>query len=406
MKRINLRHVWIVAKKEFTDTLRDRRTWIVMVVVPLVLVPVLLLLAPMAVTSQMTKVEEAVARVAVVGSSDAQGFMDFAAQTPGVAFEPAGENPEASLASRDVQAVLYLPAGFDVDIAAEKQVTVEVAYDAADQRSSSAYQKLMTIIGSYSGQVAQSRLASRGIDPAILSPVATTSRNVAPPAKMGGVFLSMVMPMMIALWAVTGGMYAAIDATAGEKERGTLELLLSAPPSRSSIALGKFVVVTTTALISGIISVAAMLGTFMLKPEVLIGVTSGADANIAVALPVGRLGLIILASVGVAAIFAAVELAVSLFARGFREAQTYLTPLSFLVVLPGIATQFMPAADAAGWVFWVPLLNAIFFYKEILEGTANIGHFSAVVISSLVLAVLCFRVMVSLFRKESVLFRS
>ena len=162
-------------------------------------------------------------------------------------------------------------------------------------------------------------------------------RNVAPPAKMGGVFLSMIMPMMIAIWAVTGGMYAAIDGTAGEKERGTMEVLLAAPPSRGSIAVGKFIVVTATSLFSAVISVVAMIAAFDIRPEAL---AFGAPAgSVAVALPIGRLALIAVASIGVAAIFAAIQLAVALFARGFREAQAYLAPLSIIVVLPGIATQ-------------------------------------------------------------------
>lgn len=400
---LNWRHVSIVARKEFTDTLRDRRTWLAMVVLPLVIVPVLLLVAPSAIQSQIAKVEESVAAVAVVGGEDAQRFLGFLSQVEGVSIVQS-VSPEADLTARKIQAVLELPAGFDADIAAEKAVVVEIAYDAADQKSASAQGRLLGVISAYSAVVAEARLTSRGVDPELLRPIAATSRNVAPPAKMGGVFLSMIMPMMIALWAVTGGMYAAIDATAGEKERGTMEVLLAAPPSRGSIAVGKFIVVTATSLFSAVISVVAMIAAFAIKPEAL---AFGAPAgSVAVALPISRLALIAVASIGVAAIFAAIQLAVALFARGFREAQAYLAPLSIIVVLPGIATQYLPAADAANWAFAVPLLNAIFVYKELLEGIVNWTHIGTVLVSSLVFAYLCLQVTVALFRREQVVFRT
>jgi len=400
---LNWRHVSIVARKEFTDTLRDRRTWLAMVVLPLVIVPVLLLVAPSAIQSQIHKVEESVAAVAVVGGEDAQRFLGFLSQVEGVSIVQ-NVSPKADLTARKIQAVLELPAGFDADIAAEKAVVVEIAYDAADQKSASAQGRLLWVISAYSAAVAEARLTSRGVDPELLRPIATTSRNVAPPAKMGGVFLSMIMPMLIALWAVTGGMYAAIDATAGEKERGTMEVLLAAPPSRGSIAVGKFIVVTATSLFSAVISVGAMIAAFAIKPEAL---AFGAPAgSVAVALPIGRLALIAVASIGVAATFAAIQLAVALFARGFREAQAYLSPLSIIVVLPGIATQYLPAADAANWAFAVPLLNAIFVYKELLGGIVNWTHIGTVLVSSLVFAYLCLQVTVALFRREQVVFRT
>ncbi len=401
---INWRHVGIVMRKEFMDTLRDRRTWLAMVVLPLVIVPVLLIAAPSAVQSQMTKVEQSVANVTVVGGQDARGLLDALGRTPGLAIVESAA-PEADLTARKIQAILTLPAGFDAAIAAEQPVKVDIAFDAADQRSSSAHDRLAMAIGAYSSEVARQRLVRRGVDPAIMVPIQTSARNVAPPAKMGSVFLSMVMPMMIALWAVTGGMYAAIDGTAGEKERGTMEVLLAAPPSRVSITVGKFLVVTTTALVSAGISVVAMILAFSIKPEAL-GLMAGGGGSVAVALPLGRLALIAVASIGIAAIFAAVELAVALFARSFREAQTYLTPLSIVVVFPGILTQFMQAADAANWMFAVPLLNAIFAYKELLEGIVNWTHLGILLGSSLLVAYLCLRVTAALFRRENVVFRT
>lgn len=400
---LNWRHVLIVAGKETTDTLRDRRTWMAMVIVPLIIIPLMLIAAPSAVSQQVEKVERTIAEVAVVGGDAAGGLTAFLGGYEGLAVVGSSD-PEADLADRRIHAILYLPPDFDQAIAAERPAEIEIAFDASDQKSSMAHDRLRMAVGAFAAAVAEQRLVERGIDPAVMRPVVTESRNVAPPAKMGGMFLSMIMPMMIAVWAAMGGMYAAIDGTAGEKERGTLEPLLSAPPSRSSLVVGKFLVVTAMSLVSATVSVLAILVAFAAKPEAITGHLGGEAAL--VSLPLGSLGLIAVASVGVAAIFAALQLAVSVYARSFREAQTYLSPLAIIIVLPGIFTQFTPAADAPQWVFGVPLLNAIFTYKELLEGIVNWSHLLTMLASSLVVAALCLRFTIALFRREQVLFRT
>ncbi|MCL6580290.1 MAG: ABC transporter permease [Firmicutes bacterium] len=400
---LSWRHVGVVARKELLDTLRDRRTWVAMIVMPLVIIPVMLLLAPSAVESQIERIEKTTFRVAVVGDEEAESLVAALEATPGLELVGSGD-PEADLGAGRLHAVLYLPPGFDAAVAAERPVQVEVAFDASDQKSQAAEQRLRFAVEAYARAVVERRLAERGLDPGLLTPVVTASRNVAPPAKMGGFFLAMVMPMLIAVWAVTGGMYAAIDGTAGEKERGTMEVLLAAPPSRASIALGKYAVVTLTALLAATVSVAAMLVTFVFRPDALAGWAGGSGAE--VALPVGRLGLVAVASLGVAAIFSAIELAVALFARSFREAQSYLAPLAIVVVIPGIVTQLMPAADAATWYFAVPVLNAIFVYKELLQGVVSWAHLGITLGSSLVVALVCLAVTVKLFGREDVLFWS
>jgi len=403
-KGLNWRHVLTVLRKEAVDTLRDRRSWIAMVVVPLLLIPVLLIVAPTAIQSQLEKVEQTVGEVTVVGADEAPSLLAFLGEVEGLVVVESTV-PEADLQAREIHAVLYVPEGFDEAVAAEEPVSLRIAYDAADQKSEMTRSRLLAAISAYSTAVSEQRLVSRGIDPSIVRPVSTTSENVAPPAKMGGMFLSMIMPMMIGVWAALGGMYAAIDGAAGEKERGTLEPLLSAPPSRVSLVVGKFIVITVMSLVSATVAVGSMVVAFIIKPEALLGpVASGGAAS--VSLPLGNLALIAAGSIGVAAIFAAIQLAISVYARSFREAQTYLSPLAIIIVFPGIFTQFMPAADAPGWIFSVPLLNSIFVFKELLEGVVNWSHFATMLLSSLAVAYLCLRFTVSLFNKEQVLFRT
>jgi sodium transport system permease protein len=132
---------------------------------------------------------------------------------------------------------------------------------------------------------------------------------------------------------------------------------------------------------------------------------SGVQA-LALALPPANLALMAAAMVALASIFGAVQLTVSLYARSFREAQTYLSPVTLVVVLPAVFIQFIRAADVPGRVFTVPVLNVIFIFKELLEGPVNWTHFGTMLASSFITAYVCLRLMAAVFRNEQVLFRT
>ncbi|MDQ7794772.1 MAG: ABC transporter permease [bacterium] len=406
MKRSDFswRHVGVVFRKELLDTSRDRRTWFGMVIMPLLLVPLLLLAMPVVVEGQMEKVRQATVRVAVVGAAHHPGLVDHLKGTDAVEVVTAGD-PEADLADRRIQAIVYLPEGLAESLAAEIPAPVRVAYDGSDQNSVEAQGRIVRALSAYSALIVAERLAARGMDPVILHPLGLSVENLAPPRRMIGFALGLIMPMMLAMWATLGGLYAAIDAAAGEKERGTLEPLLSAPPARIAVVLGKYFTVVLTSMIAAGISMLGMVVAFTIRPTALLGPGAAGTASLAEVLPPAAAGTIFLVALGLAGVFSALQLAVSLRARSFREAQTYLSPLSLMIVMPAVFTQFMAPDQVPTWFYYVPLLNSLMVFKEALMGIVNPGHIVTTLAVSLVGIRLTLGFAVASFRREQVLFR-
>lgn len=389
--------VGIVFLTDLKNTLRDRRTWIAMVILPLVLIPILLLVVPTAIERQGARLDEAPPVVAVAGAEHAPGLVEFLQSTGLVRLEFEG----GRVGEGEVRATLTIPPGAESQIAAGGTAALTVEFDAADTVSQAASSRLQLALDRYRQEVVAARLAASGVDPAILYPIEVRVANVAPRERVGAFFLSLMMPMMLAVWSALGGMYAAIDAVAGEKERGTLEALLATPPDRTSLVVGKYLVVVVTSIVASAIALLAMFVAFWIKPEALVGGGEG----FAFSLPALNAALILVVAALLAAFFSSLELAVSSFARSFREAQSYLSPISVAIVVPAIFTQFIAPQDAAPIVFYLPLINGLFVFKELILGDIDWAHFAITAVSSLLWIGFGLYVAVRIFRKESVLFR-
>ena len=408
---LNLRHVGIVFMKELIDTTRDRRTWMAMVVIPLLVMPLMMLVGPTSVKKQMEKYQQQKAAVgvyvqaggAVTPATAAPSLLAALNATGGFEVRPVAD-PAADVMDGKVKAVVVIAPSFEDDLAAGRPTPVSVNYDASDQNSSIVSDRVNSAIGSLGAAVAAARLSKLGVDPALVTPFTIGVNNVAPKEKVGSSFMAMILPMLFGVWAALGGMYAAIDAAAGEKERGTLEPLLASPPSRLSLVMGKYLVVVATSVFAAFVSLVGLYVTFKLRPEAL---SLGGDGGpAAFSLPWNIMGLMLLVAISLAAIFSALQLAVSVFARSFREAQTYLSPLTFLIVIPGIMTEFVPPSEVAGSLFYVPVLNSLFVLKELIMGVVNGPHLAATLGTGLLWTIVSLRLATSLFSRESVLFRT
>ncbi len=398
---MNWQHVWIVFSTDFMNTLRDRRTWFAMIIVPLLLVPLLLIAAPTAIEGQMRRLEANPPEVAVLGSEHAPRLVAFLGRSIEIQLVES-EDPWTDLSEGNVKAVIEIEPDAQAIIARGETGRVVLHFDASDQVSEIARSRIQRILSIYSQSVVADRLEARGIAPEILVPLQTELRDVAPESANAGQFLAMIMPMMLAVWAALGGMYAAIDAVAGEKERGTLEPLLATPPSRGSLVFGKYLTVVLTSVIATLIALVAMYVSYLIKPTALGEGVTGAS----LALPVVNLAVALVVLVLLAAFFSAVQLALSAFARTFREAQSYLSPMSIAVVLPGIMTQVADPATVADWYYAVPILNTILLLKQVLLNAIDWNQFILTALSSLVIVVVALWYTAGLFRKEEVLFRT
>jgi sodium transport system permease protein len=245
-------------------------------------------------------------------------------------------------------------------------------------------------------------LTAAHIDPALAAPIQVKPEQIKrEDAGMGG-FLAGFLPYLIVIWAFYGGFGLASDLVAGEKERQTLETLLISPLTRREIALAKFLSllsISTVASLSSLIAVLAM------------GLAGGPAAALmypnGVNLSIGTVFALVLVVIPLAAMFAGLLLAISAFARNSRECQTYLSLISFVVLMPAVFSQFLGFTDfaKARWVSFVPVLNSAAVLRESLLGKLDPVSLLITVLVSSILALATILWAVRMFEREEVLVR-
>ena len=200
-------------------------------------------------------------------------------------------------------------------------------------------------------------------------------------------------------------MYPAMDLTAGEKERGTMETILTSPVSRTDLVLGKFFMVLTASLATALLSLTSMAVSFFLARNMIDKLVSEDNPTVHYAIdPVGILAVLLMV-LPLSVLFAATLLAIALFAKSFREAQTYLSPLTVIVIMPAVAA-LLPGVELNTRTALIPILSTTLVGKELMAGNHPWGFIMLIFLSSCVYASLAIAAAVTMFNRESVLFRA
>lgn len=392
--------VLLVWGKELLDTLRDRRTLFAMVLGPVLLMPVFVLL-PQKLMQRQAEVQEAQMIRAVIVGGEYAAAMVGSLMASGEVETVEAADPRAAIQDDQADVGLVIPDGFEADLASGRPARLQMLVDESDMFSVTT-ERFRTLLGDYAQSVVYARLDALGVDPSVLMPFAIDDVNIATPQQMAGAFLGMMLPMFIVLWALLGGMYTAIDVTAGEKERLTLEPLLTAPAGRASLVLGKLLAVVTTSLVALVLAVASMLVAFAVAPPVSQEVATqagwGVDPSTA--------GLLLLAAVPVVVMFSGLEMAVCLLARSFKEAQNYIVPMQFAVLIPAMAVMVLPDLAPALPAFAVPVFSTLVILRDLFLGQAEPAAFGLMVGSSLLYAAGAVGLAIWQFGREEVLFRT
>jgi sodium transport system permease protein len=260
------------------------------------------------------------------------------------------------------------------------------------------------------------RLQERSLPATLVKPFDFKRQNVAPPEKVGGNFFGGIVPYIIIILCFTGAMYPAMDLTAGEKERGTMETLLCSPVARVNLVLGKFLMVLTGSLASMVLSLVSMgisatlAGMFFAsragsgKMAAGAAMTKATGDLIPTIDPVGLLGVIGMVF-PVAIFFSAVIFTVSLFAKSFKEAQSYIGPMIFIIIMPAVIGM-LPGIDLNYQLALVPILNLSLVCKEMLSGVWHWNFIGLIFGSSCVYAAVALGLAVKMFNREDVIFRT
>ena len=411
--KINLNQIVTVYLKELRDALRDRRTLISMFVVPTVVIPMIILGFGAVTAKVIRKARSETPTVMLLGAGQSPVVQAALAAHPRIRLTPAHPDFRARISDKSLRAAVELPDDFDAALSESRPSTVRIYTYEGEIKSGFAANELDRFFRDYREKAVQARLSERGLPPALVKPFDLIRQNVAPPEKVGGNLIGGIIPYIIILLCFTGAMYPAMDLTAGEKERGTLETLLCSPVGRTEIVLGKFLVVLTSALSTVVLAGASALLTFSVGG--MFFNQSGAAAKAVATAAASRTSLPQIDPLGflaslamvapIAVLFSAGLLTLSLFAKSYKEAQSYVSPLIVVIILPALSAM-LPGVELNTQLALVPILNVSLACKELVSGVFSWGYLSLIFGSTCAYAGFAIMLAVRMFNRESVLFRS
>ncbi|HVV17633.1 MAG TPA: ABC transporter permease subunit/CPBP intramembrane protease [Polyangia bacterium] len=352
---MSLRPALLVAGKELRETLRDRRTIAVMVLFPLVVYPLVSLVTAQVLAARVARVDAHVARVAVEGPPALAGEVRRLLASPDLIVAPPA--PAADLSTGRVDAIAEVTPG-----APGHPPAVRILYDETREESSAARDRVQRALEARAG-------------PACAAAFAVTTSGIAPQAQVSGYLLSKILPLVVVVMVMLGAFHPAIDITAGERERGTLETTLSAPIDRAALMAGKVLAVAALASLTGFLNLASMSLT------VLEGTRLAGGAGAKLAIPWRQAAAAFAVVPPTAFLFAAVMVAIGALARSFKEAQTLLTPVYFLCMAPAL-TAGLGDFRLSGVTALIPGVGVTLLARDLVLARASAGLAIAVLAST------------------------
>lgn len=384
----------IVFKKEIMDTFRDKKTIFSSIIIPIIIFPLIAFVIGLG-SSDMVKESKEPVQIALL-SEENNGLEMFLKSNDNVNIIKT-KDYKKTLDKLDAKVVVKIGGDFDEKIKNGEKPEINLIYDDTSQKSEMAKSRIEQIILSYTNHIVVKRLENEGINPQILEPVDIKSSSVSKEGGTGLLLFSMLLPFMLTIWSAVGGIPAATDLGAGEKERQTLEPLLTTKANRISILMGKYFTVVLAGIIATTASLIGFLIATKINPEFL-----GESAT----LSIKSIAIITLVCLEMALAFSSIELAISFYARNFKEAQTYLSPVSILLMVPAYLTMFVDGRAVPEYYFHIPIINTIGIIKEVIVSVYDFKHILITTGWNLVYIALFLMITVKMFEKETVIFRN
>lgn len=399
---MSLHNALIVYRKELRDMLRDKRTIRSMIIMPLVAFPLLFLGIGYVTAEFSGEAKTEIAPVMIHGGGDSPNVIAALQKLPGIRVLPYAQDAVQQVTDKKIRAVIEIPPGFDAAIRAGHPEKVVIDYFENNDKSEEAESKLEKFFDKYRQQILRNALTARGLPPGLVDPFTVDSKNVASASQVGAALFGGLIPYLIIIFSFTGATYPAMDLTAGEKERGTMETILSSPISRTDVVFGKFFTVVTASVVTAILALISLGASFAwAKPKLL----AAAHATFQMSIEPSTVAVVAVMLLPLAVLFASALLAISLLAKSFREAQTYVGPMSFVVIAPAII-GLLPGVELNWKTALIPILNTSLVSKEIMAGSYPWIFIAAIFGMTCVYAGIAIFWAVRMFNREDVLFRA
>jgi sodium transport system permease protein len=357
MTLVSGRRVATIAHKEVVDTFRDRRTMIVMFMTAIAAGPLLLLLVLNLAANQAAKAREL--RLPVVGREHAPALVAFLERQQ-VTLVPAPADFEDGVRVGELDVVLDIDAAFGADVAKGKAGTVRLIYDRSRDRARASIDQTEALLRAYSREWGRGRLLLRGVAPEVGMPLSIEARDLATPQSQGSLVLFLVAFYGL-FAAVMGGMAAALDATAGERERASLEPLLTTPVLPLELAIGKWLAVCALNALVVVVTLSGFYLTLRFAPLPSVGIPflfglAEFARFVAVLVPLILLVPAVLVYFGCRG-------------RSYKDAQSNVSLLLFAISILPVVQMLMQHKEPA-WISWVPVSSQYALLTKALRGEA------------------------------------
>jgi sodium transport system permease protein len=398
------RNVFIVYRKELIEAVRDRRTLISSILIPLLLFPILAVGLAFTAVELIGEASRQPSRIMILGGADSPDVVAALRAAKNLRVVPTRANYAELISDKKIRAAVEIPPGFQAAIERGERPDIKIYIFTGDMKSAFGATRIERFFMEYRDNVVRRQLAAQNLPQSLMKPFEIHQENVVSTEKVAGETYGGLIPYLAILMCMTGAMYPAMDLTAGEKERGTMETILSSPISRTHLVLGKFLLVLTASLATATLSVISMGASFTILSNLVPvqGVAEGLPI-----MPIhARTALAVFAmAVPIGVLFSATLITISLFAKTFKEAQSYLTPMTFVVLIPAVAAV-LPGVELTPKLALIPILNVSLLCKELVAGTYHWNYVALIFLTTCVYAGAALFLAVKMFQRESVLFSS
>jgi len=387
--------------KELIDVLRDRRTLMFMVVIPVLITPLLVVGSIKFQEYQNKKSEEKLLKIAFINETNDLTIKGLLSEQKGVEIieDINLDSLESAIKTDSIQGGMHIEKDFLDNISSNNTGQINIYYKSSDLMSKSK-KRMKAALENYKKIVVADRLNNFKIDEKILEPLNVVDVDMSTAKETIGKAVGGFIPYILVMFIFLGAMYPAIDLGAGEKERGSLETLLSSPATKFEITMGKLLVVSLTGLVSGLVSVLGISSSLFFIDNIPEQIQSTIMELIS---PFMILSVIIL-MIPIAIFFASMLLSISFYARSFKEAQSLMAPLNMVIIVP-LFLSLGPGMEIDHATALMPLINVGLLTKEILAGSVEPIYFIETLSSLLFFAAVGIRFSVYWFDKENTIFR-
>lgn len=399
---MNMKQLKTLYKKEIMDVIRDKKTILTMVVLPVILYPLLFLVVMQIMTMILSNQEEQTYYVAYdkVSEENQQALEDWIQGDEDgydyVIETKVSKNPKKDLEQEKIDAYI-------TTTVTDEQVIYEVHYLSAVTDSSSVSDMLKEEITSYSKKVAEQNADAMGLDVTkVLYPIDSKITDQSSNESSMGSLLGSFIPFLLITGIMTGCMYPAIDITAGEKERGTLETLLTLPIGNLELIISKFLSVATVSIVSVFINILSIGGIVFYLFRTVMSLTEGAGAfRLATFVPAILISVVCV--IAFALFMSAVVMCICAFAKSFKEANNYITPLTLIVMLTAYV-GFIPNVELSSVTALIPVANICLLMKNLMVFKYNFTLILIVLFSNIIYAFVAVWFLSRIYDSESILF--